>query len=317
MKDLNTIDNLDFSYVACGLELVSDTKLPGLIPSASRSGTPEVQIVQGDVPTELNPPLENSGPNWQLSENSFLLRAAGVGRFLIRDAKEIVFQPEGDLPPEELTAFLTGSVMGLLQHLRGRVVLHASAMLVDGKAVLFCGQSGTGKSTMAAALGRRGYTLLSDDLCALRYSGDGPAMVYPDGRKHKLWEHAIDKLNLKDRKGDGVRHQIHKFYVEPSSAQTEPAPIAAVYDLREARAMDSFDIEQPNLADAAMIIRRNAFRPRIMWQLGQKVDYFQATTKIASNGGVFVLKRPLDFKQIDETVEKLEQHWQDIGLGDQ
>ncbi len=317
MKDPNTIEDLDFSYMACGLELVSDIKLPGLIPSEKRSGSPEVQIVQGDVPTELDRPLENSGPNWQLSENVFLLRAPGVGRFLIKDAREIVFQPEGDLPPEELTAFLTGSVMGLLQHLRGRVVLHASAMLVNGKAVLFCGQSGAGKSTMAAALGRRNYTMLSDDLCALDYGRDGPPLVFPDGRKHKLWEKAIDKLNLKERQGDGVRHQIHKFYVEPSSAQIEPAPIAAVYDLREARAKDAFEIEQPNLADAAMIIRRNAFRPRIMWQLGQKVDYFQATTKIASNGGVFILKRPLNFKQIDETVDKLEQHWQEIGLGEQ
>lgn len=301
-------------YVACGLSLRSDIELPGLIPLNTLTDSPEVWIAQGDVPIALKPPLLSQGPNWQLTNAQFLLRVPGVARFLIENARSIMFQPECGLAPEELTAFLTGSVMGLLQHLRGNVVLHASAMLVDDKAVLFCGQSGAGKSTMAAALGKRGHTLLSDDLCTVDTSAADPPVVFPDGRKHKLWEKAIEKLELSDQQGPEVRHQIHKFFVEPTKARTTASPIAAVYDLREARGPDPLEIEKPALAEAAMIIRRNAYRQKIMWRLGQQTNYFRAASQIASQQGIYVLKRPLDFHRIEEVVDRLEAHWQDLGL---
>ncbi len=315
MTDLATPEGSAHLYAACGLVVGSEVELPGLIPLTSAAGSPEVHITLGTVPMALDQQLESQGPNWELAKTQFLLRVPGVARFLIKHAKSIVFEPEGHQAPEALTAFLTGSVMGLLQHLRGRVVLHASAILVGGKAVLFCGPSGAGKSTMAAAFGERGYTMLSDDLCSVDSSAKGAPKVHPDGRKHKLWESAIEKLGLADRQGAEVRHQIHKYFVEPTKTQTAAAPIAAVYDLQEARGLDADEIEKPTLAEAAMIIRRNAYRPKIMWQLGQQVDYFEATAKIASERGIFLLKRPLDFHRINEVADRLESHWQTIGLG--
>src|SRR5688500_8998309 len=65
--------------------------------------------------------------------------------------------------PIYLLAYALGPVLTLALHLQGAVLLHASAVDVNGKAVLFAGPSGSGKSTVAALLHRLGALVLSDD----------------------------------------------------------------------------------------------------------------------------------------------------------
>ena len=80
-------------------------------------------------------------------------------------------------------------------------MLHASAVRVNGRAVLFCGSSGAGKSTLAAALAQRGYPLVTDDVCTLSIGEAGAPVVYPDGRQLKFWAQAIRRRERTDRSG--------------------------------------------------------------------------------------------------------------------
>ena len=214
----------------------------------------------------------------------------------------------------DISIFLSGTVLGILLHQRGQVVLHASAVRVNGKAVLFCGASGTGKSTLAAALAQRGFPLVTDDFCAVTASGAGAVMVQPDGRSLKLWAQAIQKLDLAERRGAAVRDRLEKYFVEPAAVFSEPLPLAAVYALREARPPHRPGIERPNVVDAALILRRNAYRPQLVNRMGQKADYFRAATTIANSAGIFHLTRALNFDRMPEVIAQLEQHWVDIGL---
>jgi hypothetical protein len=52
----------------------------------------------------------------------------------------------------------------------GGEVVHASAAVVDGRAVAFSGASGSGKSTLAIGLGLSGHPMISDD-CLLVHDG--------------------------------------------------------------------------------------------------------------------------------------------------
>ncbi|MBA3735458.1 MAG: hypothetical protein H0W90_09740 [Actinobacteria bacterium] len=61
----------------------------------------------------------------------------------------------------------------------GYEVLHASAVLVNGGAVAFCGFTGVGKSTIASALSARGFELWADDAIALAsVAPESPASVF-------------------------------------------------------------------------------------------------------------------------------------------
>ncbi|HEY1607247.1 MAG TPA: hypothetical protein VGF77_16790 [Allosphingosinicella sp.] len=303
--------SLPFRYRACGLSIASDISLPGLLAGNVAAGT-DLVVEAASLPDALTDDVVLRGPNWQRTREALLLRVPGVGRFRVLGAATIQYQPEDDQRPEDLTAFLTGSMLGILLHLRGDVVIHASAVLVGDSAILFCGASGAGKSTLAAALGERGYPMLSDDLSVLRPSTEGVLRVAPDGRCHKLWERSLGGLGLHEQRGDGVRHQINKYYVPPRIAATEPAPIAALYELQEQRVDDAFGLEPLSLPDAGHVIRANAFRARMMWRLGQKHEYFRCAAQIGRQGRMATLRRPFDFARLGSVLDLLEADWAEL-----
>lgn len=201
------------SYRICGLSVASDIDLPGLIAGTAEC-EPQVTIRRGPVPESLSDP-KLVGPTWQIADKQFLLDVPNVARFLLKNGDQIVFAPKSEASAEEVPIFILGTVFGILLHQRQQIVLHASAVEVDGKAIVFCGYSGAGKSTLAAALVQRGYRLITDDVCAITLSDAAPPLVHPDGRQLKLWAQAIEKLELDEIRRDRIRGCLEKFYVEP------------------------------------------------------------------------------------------------------
>lgn len=68
---------------------------------------------------------------------------------------------------EDLTTYFYGAVLGFVLRSRGVLAMHASCVANEDGAILLAGDSGAGKSTTAAALDRRGWRVVSDDLTAL------------------------------------------------------------------------------------------------------------------------------------------------------
>ncbi|HVZ52478.1 MAG TPA: hypothetical protein VG986_10955 [Pseudolabrys sp.] len=300
------------SYNVSGLSVRSEIALPGMFAPVVES-EPDVTIRQRPVPQSLENPAA-SGPTWQMAGEQFLLRIPDIARFLLSNGREIAYEPEPEARADDIPIFIIGTVFGILLHQREQIVLHASAVRINGKAVLFCGNSGAGKSTIAAALVQRGYPLVTDDVCAVATMAEGVPMVYPDGRQLKLWAQSIERLDLAERRGDRVRDSLEKFYVEPEEALSEPLPLGAVYALREARPPHVSGIERPNVVDAALILRRNAYRPVMVSRMGQRAHYFHAATTIARVAGIFYLTRPMDFAAMPDVLAGLERHWLETGL---
>jgi hypothetical protein len=307
------------SYRVAGLAVASEIELPGAIP-AQHAGTADVMVRAAPVPASLDD-ASKKGVTWQIAGDRFLFHVPGVARFLLSAGREILFEPASGVAAGDVSIFLIGTVFGILLHQRGEIVLHASAVQVNGRAVLFCGSSGAGKSTLAAALAQRGFPLVADDLCAITLAAGAPPMVQPDGRHLKLWAQAIEEPDLAAKRGAPVRNKLQKFFVEPTALaeplpepMSEPLPLGVVYALREARPPHKPGIQRPNVVDAALILRRGAYRPLMVNRMGQKADYFLAATAIANAAGIFHLTRALNFAVMPEVVGMLERHWLDIGL---
>ena len=127
------------SYRVAGLAVASEIELPGAIP-ARHVSAPAVTVRVAPVPTGLEDATKR-GVTWQIAGDRFLFQVAGVARFLLSGGREILFEPASGVAASDISIFLIGTVLDLL-HQRGEIVLHASAVQVNGKAVLFCGASG-------------------------------------------------------------------------------------------------------------------------------------------------------------------------------
>lgn len=177
-------------YTAFGLAVASDVPCPGL---PAGGGEPDIRFREGSVAVELEDCVDR-GACFQTAPGRALVRVRGVGRFLIRDGREIVVDRDSGAGDDSLRLFLLGTCLGVLLHQRGGLVLHATTVARGGRAVALVGPSGVGKSTLAAALLERGYALVADEATLVSLPGDGAPLAIPGAPDLLLWRAALDRL---------------------------------------------------------------------------------------------------------------------------
>ena len=94
---------------------------------------------------------------------------------------------------EDAAVFLRGPILGFVLRLRGQIPLHASAVDLEGRALLLMGAPGAGKSTTAACFARMGYPLLSDDIVPLLEQG-GIFLAQSGYPYVCLWPQSVEAL---------------------------------------------------------------------------------------------------------------------------
>lgn len=81
----------------------------------------------------------------------------------------------------------------LLLSLAGEAVFHGAAVDIGGRGLVLLGPSGRGKSTLTAALARRGHAFLGDDCLHLDLSGPVPLLL-PQAAHVRLWPDSLARL---------------------------------------------------------------------------------------------------------------------------
>ena len=94
-----------------------------------------------------------------------------------RGARHVRAIPHRPLSPEFILDTYHHCVLPLILPALGTEVLHASAVAGSAGVAALCGVSGTGKSTIAVALARRGYVIWADDAVAVDTAEPGPTAI--------------------------------------------------------------------------------------------------------------------------------------------
>jgi hypothetical protein len=165
----------------------------------------------------------------------YLMWARGLGRALIsRDGSELLCDPDPTRP--DWMRMLVAQALPLAATVRGLEVLHASAVVLDGRAVLFAGPVGAGKSSLAAAFVRAGAQLVGDDVATLELDEQG-LTVYPGSAVLQLRDAEDEALSAQAREALGERMPTaagkHRYV---SERMPDPAPLGAVFLLERSAA---------------------------------------------------------------------------------
>jgi hypothetical protein len=169
-------------YRAYGLAIHSGLELPELCPDKAY----DADVVVRRRPITRPYPKPPAATLFEFGAETQYLAWRNVARYLIRDQRQIDVDaaPEASEPLVRLP--LIGPVMALLLHLRGLLVLHASAVAIGDRSVIFLGDKQAGKSTTAAALVAAGHRLLTDDTLAIDFPQTGVPRIVPGFPQIKL-----------------------------------------------------------------------------------------------------------------------------------
>lgn len=289
-----------FRYCHSGLSVASDIELPEWEAFAlSGAGEPDVRIVLSDRPS---PECPADGSVAGLQTLRFAIE--GIGAWQVEGGHTILLHPGLATRPEEVRLFTLGSAWGGLGYQRGFAMWHGSAVRIGEQTVLLCGDSGAGKSTMAAALCARGGVLVTDDLGRVEPSTRG-ALVHPASSRIKLWSEATNHLGWQDRILQRDYYRDDKFHCSaPESAAGEgPQELAAIIALADG---ETCEVERASGAEALRTIMTGTlYRPQMLDALGGWGRQGALAAQIASQCPVFTLRRPKEFAALDTVCERI------------
>jgi hypothetical protein len=164
----------------------------------------------------------------------YVVEAPGFGVFHISRSGRHVSCAPARVSSWRWQRYLVGQVLPFATTLRGREPWHASAVSLDGGAVAIVGDSGQGKSSLAAELILCGAELVADDVLALELGADA-VIAHPGPGLMSLRRATAGRMKPAELRSLGKRVGADAQALRLGVARRElPLPLAAVYLLRTA-----------------------------------------------------------------------------------
>jgi hypothetical protein len=290
-------------YRVFGLSVASDLPCPELLPGPTADA--DITFRYGDVPEWLDNPAD-SGARWQTAPGLYLLNLPRLARFLVRDGREVLIMPRPEVSEDRLRTFLLSACLSILLHQRKLFALHCSAVQMSGGAVLFSGNSGMGKSTLAGAFLERGCKLLADDMLALTFDDGDQLIVLPGFPQVKLW---ADSARALGRSTDGLRRVMPEYErfiaAEPDRFDPRPAPLRAIYFLRTHN-QAGFLLEPLEHTPRFNALLDNTWQKLTLPGLGLREWHFQMAARVAARAYAARITRPQEPLEIAHAVRLIE-----------
>lgn len=308
-------------YRTYGLTLRSDRPIPGLSES-----------LELPLPSDIHVEVEFAAkPSWvhhalalpaatlfsipaceETRDPAFTLTSFGEGRFFqlyYSDGSHFVVNgaatgiwgmPGESQTMDDLSPYFLGPVMGYVLRRRGITALHASAVCIDGNAVVLIGAAGAGKSTSAAALALRGAPVLCEDIAAVEELNGGFS-IQPGYPRVCLWPESVEMLMGNSRALPRIAENWDKRYLAldglRASLETHKRPLAAVYILAPRETENAPRLEDVSGRDVLLELVQNTY---MNWLLDrrQRAEEFELLSRLVSHVPVRKLVPHRDPQQI-------------------
>jgi hypothetical protein len=135
---------------------------------------------------------DDGGPVMLLyrQDNLHIFRHVGVADYYMWPDR-IECHQHDEAATEVVELYFLSLLAGFWLESRGRIVLHASAVSVNGQGVVFLATNTGGKTSLSSSLMRVGHPLLTDDFLAVSLDNDS-AVGHPGFPQMRMWPDLAD-----------------------------------------------------------------------------------------------------------------------------
>lgn len=296
-----------FRYTLFGLSIASSEPAPGLCEDVAPAHGEELKIRFGTAPEALAH-FDYSDATVQANQGEYLFSMPGIVRLYYGAAGELVVtcaSPDNTAPA---WPFILGVGLSNAGFRRGLIPLHASAVVVGENLMAFAGQTGAGKSTLAASLSGFGYELFADDLCLMQPRGPLPPLVGAGLPELRLCDDAVSALGWQDRRCDAMTPDRTKSVYRLDQKTDRALPLTRIYALSFATDATPAGIyRQRGLSAMQALVDGLRLRPGLL-TIGAKEQIFSTLASLSTAIELYRFVRPRDHDQSMEWTEQLVAH---------
>jgi hypothetical protein len=244
-----------------------------------------------------------------LPDGSTYVQWDTVGEFLVdADGRRIACRRAARSSAESFQVYMLGQALSFALVKQRLEPLHATAIVVEDRAIAFLGAPGFGKSTLAAGFLEAGHRLLTDDLLVVR-EHRGRALAYPGPPRIKLFPRTAGRL-VSGRADRVTMNAATNKLILPIDADRRcaaPVPLAAIYSLsspRDACRQNGVSIDRLSGRDAFVELLKGTFNRRFV-KPERLARQFEAMTSLTNLVAVSRLAYPRTLEQLQHVREKV------------
>jgi hypothetical protein len=241
----------------------------------------------------------------------YLLRFPGLADFCVSaDGREVEAWPVPGVGVATTELLFQNQVLPLALSRQGVLVLHASAVEAEGRALAFIGASGRGKSTLAASFASSGGRFLADDGLQLQWRGESP-WALPSHASVRLWPDSEAALLAPGHPAAPPAEHTSKarFLAAGTLAHlAQPRALQRLYLLGEGSAAQAL-IRRASAAETVRELVRHSF----LLDIDEKAvlaRHFDEVSRIASLGMLYHLDYPRRFDALADVRRAVLDHAQ-------
>ncbi len=260
----------------------------------------DVYIESGTVPAFAHEAKEK-GLVGEFRDTFYWVFVEGVGFFYLENGEHIIVEETGGDTENSVMTFMTGLIMALLFTQRGYVPLHGSVLDYKGNGCLITGFSGSGKSSTAFELIKKGAVFVADDVAMI---DSETMMVNPGFPVQRLCADQIDRMGL--NKNEllylGERKDKYARRLSPEEYIYERRPLKAIFRIK-AYDGDELICDEVTGSDKLKVIVDNVYCYFFVNYMKMRPEHMMRYIKVASNVKVYSVLRPRLKDTLEDIVE--------------
>lgn len=300
----------NYFYVTFGLRIESQISFPELI-----TGTNDINVAIRLEKPEKFPKIhrkinKNDGLNFiRYSKFDICFIWEGKHLFRVINGEEIIINSESYVNSVLFRSFILNQGLGVLLHQRGFLVLHCSAVSINGEVVAFCGWPQEGKSTIAAALNKKGYPLVVDDVMAIRFGINNEPFVFSSFPRIKLYKHVINHIGDETDLFEKIHPNLKKVsYTPVNMFNVNPLPLKIIYHLEKS---NKNQITDKRSQDALVDLLKQSYLINLFDKHERQQNLYQCS-KLLKNTPIKRLEREQSLQTLPQLIKLIEKDFFNI-----